>query len=255
LTRDIDDELIAYTDTNSRWDANALNNLVSYMNEHQRCGYLSGRLVYDTTNDVAESKYWSTDLKLREFENIYGACVGGNGAIYCIRASAYSDFPAHISHDGYMPANVVVKGYSSNFCKSAVAFEKETNDKRKEFRRKIRMNRGQPFKKYFIPSKFNLFRYPYFTVFFIAHKYFKYLFYLLIPLWLLVFGILSKTLTYLLILFVGVVMLLGVLGLKTKLYQYLLTLGIAVLAQWIALYNTLKGDLKVTWDVQQESIR
>lgn len=252
-------DFFCFSDVNSQWNNDSLSILCNTMFANPKIGYLSGALILRNGTDAikSESYYWNVDLMLRTYESHFGCAVGGNGAIYAVRTSCYRDFPPLISHDGYMGAHAVTNGFESRYVDEAVAFERSPENIWKEYHRKVRMNRGQPFKKYFIIQKFNFFKFPRFALFNFLHKYLKYQYYwaflyiwiypffngISFPLYTLINGLVIAVLVYLH---------------RTRHFSWasgILNLLLAVMAQWHALFKTFTFRSSATWNPNVQSSR
>lgn len=252
-------EIIAFSDANSLWKENSLYWLVSRFVD-TKIGYVSGNLQYinsDIDNTAyAESSYWNYDLKIREMESSISNIVGGNGSIYAIRNQYYVDLPPLLSHDGFMPTKMVINGYKAKSEPMAIAFEKASEDSNDEFQRKVRMQRGQPFKKYYDIEKFNIFKYGWFTYFYIGHKYLKYLLYLFHPTLLIVnFYLLDVNIFYEITFYLQLIFyILAIVGYFFKNKKIIILLYIpyhyclTIVAQIFSIKNTLLGKSKATWE-------
>jgi len=256
-------DILVFSDSNSIWKKDSLRLLVNRFQD-KKLGYLSGKLQYINDNDnitsESESTYWNLDLKLRAIESKVSSTVGGNGAIYAIRKDAYVDLPDILSHDGFIPTKMVLKGLTAKFEPNAVAYEKAGETSQDEYKRKVRMQRGQPWKKYYDIQKFNIFKYGWFSYFYIGHKYLKYQLYLLHPLLYILNYILMQDSIFYTIIFVlqSLFYILAFIGFVTKSkkkivyypYYYIMT----IVAQAHAVFNTLTGNSKSIWE-KAESTR
>lgn len=260
--RDARGEILVFSDANSIWSAKALIKLVSFFNDG-KVGYVSGKLVYrnlDNNTSQSESAYWNLDLYIRAMESKLGSTVGGNGAIYAIRKDCYFELPPILSHDGFMPTKVVLAGYKAKFSEDAIVYELPSDNPSDEFGRKVRMQRGQPWKKYYDIQKFNFFRCGIYTYFYLGHKYFKYILYITHPVALFSNIFLSfSSIFYTLILIPHVLFYILALlrlsfSLESKLfyfpYYYLMT----ICAQYVSIYNTISGKSSSIWE-KAESTR
>jgi cellulose synthase/poly-beta-1,6-N-acetylglucosamine synthase-like glycosyltransferase len=256
-------KIIVFSDSNSIWDMQALKFLVNRFQD-KKLGYLSGKLQYinSDTNITSESEntYWNLDLKLRLIESKVSSTVGGNGAIYAIRKSTYVELPDLLSHDGFMPTKMVLQGMKAKFEPKAVAYEKAGETSKDEYKRKIRMQRGQPWKKYYDIEKFNIFKYGWFSYFYIGHKYLKYQLYLFHSiLYILNYMLLQDSLFYTTIfIFHSLFYILAILGYtsksKNKIVYYPYYYTMTIIAQAHAVFNTLTGKSKSIWE-KAESTR
>jgi cellulose synthase/poly-beta-1,6-N-acetylglucosamine synthase-like glycosyltransferase len=132
-------EIVAFSDANATWAADALEKLVRSFADPD-VAYVCGRLVLqrpDGTN--RESAYWRYELWLRERESLLGSITGGNGAIYALRRSDYIDVDPRFGHDLAFPYRMVQRGRRAVYEPEASAYEKPSRDIEDEFRRKVRM--------------------------------------------------------------------------------------------------------------------
>lgn len=252
-------DFFCFSDVNSQWKQDALSILSNTMVTNPKIGYLSGALILRNGSDAikSESYYWNVDLMLRTYESHFGCAVGGNGAIYAVRTCCYRDFPALISHDGYMGAHVVTSGFESRYVAEAVALEKAPENIWKEYHRKVRMNRGQPFKKYFIIQKFNFLKFPRFALFNFLHKYLKYQYYWAF-LFIWMFPLFNGFSLQLYSVLNGVAIVVLIYLSKVRRFSgatAILNLLLAVLAQWHALFNTITLRNSATWNPKVQSTR
>lgn len=252
-------EIVAFSDANSIWNDDALSLLTSNFND-SNLGYICGQLSYINTQSNmtsnAEGLYWNFDLEIRKLESKISSIVGGNGAIYAIRKSLYVELPAMLSHDGFMPTKMIIQGATAKYEPRAIAREKASENADDEFQRKVRMQRGQPWKKYIDIQKFNVFKYGWFSYFYFGHKYLKYLLYILHPLLYVSNLFLIKLNDFFYLSFVGqtIFYILAILGYKMrekkkiKLFYYPYHYCLTIVAQLYSVINTLNGKTKVTWE-------
>lgn len=252
-------EICAFSDANSVWEKDALRILVSGFAD-SGVGYVSGRLKYVNRDEDltgrAEKDYWKLDLAIRRLESRIASITNGNGAIYAMRKKLYVDLPPLISHDGTMPTKMVLQGFTAKYESRAVACERASSNPDDEFRRKIRMQRGQPWKKYHDIKKYNFFRYGWFSYFYLGHKYIKYLLYLFHPVFYIsncfllgqhFFYQLTFAAQTLFFVFAAA----GYLLRKKKkifLFYYPYHYCFTVIAQFCSVVNTLRGSSKAVWE-------
>src|SRR5690625_7443970 len=120
-----------------------------------------------------ENTYWEKEMRVREIESNIQTITAGNGAIYACRNSEYFNFKPIQSHDSNMPRYYALKGNRALFNPDAIAYEKAGEIIEDEFKRKVRMNRS--ILKAILPniSILNIFKYKWYTVFFISHRSFR----------------------------------------------------------------------------------
>jgi len=252
-------EIIAFSDANSTWDPFALLHMMKQFVK-SRVGYVCGQLKYINTGadmtSHAEGMYWNFDLEIRKLESRISSIVGGNGAIYAIKKDLYVDLPPLLSHDGFMPTKMVLQGATAKYEEKAIAFEKASENSDDEFNRKVRMQRGQPWKKYTDIQKFNVFKYGWFSYFYFGHKYVKYLLYILHPMLYITNLLIINEGTFFLLSFTAqslfyVFSLFGYLLRKKRkimLFYYPYHYSLTIAAQIYSIVNTLKGQSKATWE-------
>lgn len=258
-------DFIVFSDSNSIWNEDSIQKLLFHF-RYKDVSYVCGKLEYSNSNkDInanAESTYWNLDLSIRKMESEIYSIVGGNGAIYAIRAKDYIYLPDLLSHDGFMPTELLVKKSKlSKFEFEAVAKEKATTSLYEEFKRKIRMNRGLPFKSYYRISKFNIFRYGLFSYFYVGHKFIKHNLYfihsLLASLIIIDFIINTNVVSLMLIAFHLIFLLLAFLSvifkIRKKIFYFPLYYLMTITAQVVAVYLSLINKNKPYWEKTKSS--
>ena len=132
-------EIVAFSDANVSWDADALTRLVAPFG-HADVGYVCGdvRFVNDR-GDNQEGLYWRYEMTLRSLESRVRSVTGGNGAIYATRRDAYIVVDAIMGHDLSFPFNMVKRGWRAVYARDAHASEKMVPTIEGEFARKRRM--------------------------------------------------------------------------------------------------------------------
>ena len=136
-------EIVAFTDANAQWKADALRKLVRNLADPQ-VGYVCGGHFYEAAGGTnRESTYWKFEAWLRRNESALGSITGGIGPIYAVRRSDYLplDASAGPGHDLVFPYRMVQRGRRAVFEPEAVAWEKPSRDIEDEYRRRQRMFR------------------------------------------------------------------------------------------------------------------
>jgi glycosyltransferase involved in cell wall biosynthesis len=132
-------EVLAFSDANALWEADALRALVAPLAD-PAVGYVCGCLAYlaaDGSNQ--EGVYWRFENRVRGLESRLGSVTAGNGAIYAVRRSAYLRLDPRTSHDLAFPFNIVKRGLRAVYEPAARAVERPVATLENEFRRKRRM--------------------------------------------------------------------------------------------------------------------
>ena len=173
-------EILVMTDANALLDKNAVKELVSSFGEN--VAYVTGRLVYsnsdDSTTSNTENTYWDMDTKIRDIESRIQTITAGNGALYACKTKEYHDFEPIQCHDASMPLYYALHGKRAIANHGAIAYEKAGENDKDEFKRKIRMNRV--IMNAILPTIkiLNVFRYKWFTYFYLGHRTLRYLLWL-----------------------------------------------------------------------------
>ena len=141
-------EVLAFSDANAFWEANALTELIVPFAD-RRMGYVCGQAQFIAASARSrggspneEGAYWRLELAVRQFESDLAGVTAGNGAIYAVRREAYVPLPASGSHDLSFPFMLTKAGWSCRYAPRAVATERMVPTIEGEFARKRRMMRG-----------------------------------------------------------------------------------------------------------------
>jgi glycosyltransferase involved in cell wall biosynthesis len=136
-------EIVAFSDANALWDADALARLVGAFAD-PRVGYACGQVRFvqaaagaQATNQ--EGVYWRYELAVRALESRLASVTAGNGAIYATRREAYLVVDPVMGHDLSFPFNMVKRGWRAVYVSGARASEKMVPSVEGEFARKRRM--------------------------------------------------------------------------------------------------------------------
>jgi cellulose synthase/poly-beta-1,6-N-acetylglucosamine synthase-like glycosyltransferase len=135
-------ELLAFSDANSVWAADALLRLVEPFDD-PGVGYVCGQVRFlDAGGDNLEGAYWRYEMAVRGMESSLGGVTAGNGAIYAVRRDAYLPLDPAGSHDLSFPFELAKRGLRSLYVPSARAEEKMVPTIEGELARKRRMMAG-----------------------------------------------------------------------------------------------------------------
>ena len=137
---ELEAEVVAFSDANSRWAPEALRALVRSFADPD-VGYVCGQLRLESPDGSnREGLYWRYELWQRESESALGSITAGNGAIYAVRRSDYLGWDdPRIGHDFGLPFRLAQRGRRSVYEPEAVAWEKPARNAEDEYRRKVRM--------------------------------------------------------------------------------------------------------------------
>ena len=256
-------EILVMTDANSILKINAIKEIVaSFTNKN--IAYVTGSLCYSNSDNNetsgSESTYWNLDLKIRDIESRFQTITAGNGALYACRTKEYVDFNPIKCHDSSMPLYYALEGRRAIANHDAIAYEKAGENNQDEFKRKVRMNRI--ILSAILPSVkiLNVFKYKWFTYFYLGHRTCRYLLWLMHIIALISSGILLSSGWMYILAFVTqiLVYILSIVKCITKInnkylniiYYYCMT----VLAQIVGVKNILTGKAKPFWE-KAESTR
>ena len=135
-------EILAFSDANATWRADALRELVAPFGD-PRVAYVCGQArLLDQGGSNQEGAYWRFELAVRALESRLAGVTAGNGAIYAVRASAYLPLGPASSHDLSFPFMLTKRGHRAVYAPAAVSEEKMVATVKGEFARKRRMMRG-----------------------------------------------------------------------------------------------------------------
>lgn len=259
----VDTEFLVMTDANSMLDVNAIKELMAAFTS-QDIAYVSGRLsiVNVDVSDVshAESNYWDSEMITREIEGRIHTITAGNGALYACRNEDYFDFDPIESHDSAMPIHYALQSKRAIANHDAIAYEKAGEVIEDEFGRKVRMNRVLV--RHILPDLriFNVFKFGWFTYFYLGHRTCRYLLWISHLILFLSSLLLFNTSWIFSLMFIGQVMFyfLALTKMITNTQNKLLTLiyyyTVTIAAQWVGVYRTITGKSKPFWE-KAESTR
>jgi cellulose synthase/poly-beta-1,6-N-acetylglucosamine synthase-like glycosyltransferase len=133
-------DVLAFTDANSRWEPDALRQLVRNLADSE-VAYVCGQLRLEDADggDSREGLYWRYELWLRENESACGSITAGNGAIYAVRRSEFLELPDGSGHDLGLPFRLRRRGLRSVYEPAAIAHEPALATTGGERRRKVRI--------------------------------------------------------------------------------------------------------------------
>ena len=132
-------ELLAFSDANALWEADALRRLAGAFADPD-VAYACGQVTF--VNDAGtnqEGVYWRYDLWQRRNESALHSVTAGNGAIYAVRAPDYVPGDPPMGHDLSLPFQLVKRGRRAVYVPDARATEPMVRSIEGEWRRKRRM--------------------------------------------------------------------------------------------------------------------
>ncbi len=140
--KNVDSEIVVFSDANAIYKKNSLIELVKYFAD-PKVGYVVGNAQYYKNDQsdagIQEDKYWSLEIKLKDYESKIGSVVGGDGAIYAIRRSLFLPLEEDDINDFVNPLHIILQGYRGIFNHKAICYEHTADTFEKEFSRKKRI--------------------------------------------------------------------------------------------------------------------
>ena len=134
--------VVAFSDANSFWHADALTRMVARLRQ-ERVGYVCGQVRFSGgEGGNQEGLYWRYEMVLREMESGLAGITAGNGGIYAVRRDAYIELDPSRGQDIGFPFEITKEGLRAVYEPTAVAEERMVPTVEGEFRRKRRMMWG-----------------------------------------------------------------------------------------------------------------
>jgi len=247
-------DILLMCDTRQRFEAGVARALVRPFADPS-VGAVTGCLLLEGTR--GPGVYWRYELAIRKMEARVGSMVGVTGAIYAIRRECFPlELPPEtLLDDLYVPMRAVLAGWRVVCAEDARAFDVEQGVER-EFKRKVRTLTGNYQLVALLPWLLLPWRNPLFWQF-AWHKLAR----LLCP-WALALALLCSLvapglrpmLIAMLLLGVCALAVLGMLrgeraGRLARLCHTFLALNFAAV---LGLWNYLRGDFQVTWNITQQ---
>lgn len=137
-------EILVFTDANTKFDKDALLKLVSKFSD-EKVGGVCGRLELEEPKDNfdrsnKEKLYWKYETQLKKLEGDLGILIAANGGIYAVRKEIFVKFPEReaITDDLFQTFAVLNQDYNFLYASEATASEEVSKEIMMEFRRKVR---------------------------------------------------------------------------------------------------------------------
>jgi cellulose synthase/poly-beta-1,6-N-acetylglucosamine synthase-like glycosyltransferase len=132
-------EILAFSDANTMWKADALRNLLRSFADPE-VAYVCGSHFYEGGHGTnREGIYARFEGWLRRKESQLGSITAGVGPIYAVRRQDYVELDPRFGHDLALPYLLVQRGRRAVVEPEAIAWEKPARDIEDEYRRKVRM--------------------------------------------------------------------------------------------------------------------
>jgi cellulose synthase/poly-beta-1,6-N-acetylglucosamine synthase-like glycosyltransferase len=135
-------DIVVFSDANAMYAPDAIGKLVRNFTDDQ-VGYVVGAALYTDGQAGAsarnENLYWQHELGIKSMESRLHSVVGGDGAIYAIRARLWEPLQPKDINDFVNPLQIIAKGYRGVFEPEAKCFEETAGEFGKEIARKERI--------------------------------------------------------------------------------------------------------------------
>ena len=136
------DEIIVFSDANSHYDKNALQQLVKHFSD-QGIGFVTGHTKYLKSDQgrmvEAVGLYSRVEQFIKQCEGYFSSCVGADGAIFAVRRALFQLLHADDINDLVVPLSIVRKGYRGILEPKAFCTESLAEEYREEFQRQVRI--------------------------------------------------------------------------------------------------------------------
>ncbi len=171
-------DIVVFSDANAMYKRNALKMLVRNFADPQ-VGCVTGQAKYvdggDTAADAGERTYWNYEIAIKKLETALGSTVGGDGAIYAIRAFLWQTLPSSGINDFLNPLQIVNAGWRAIYEPDAICYEDTAGTPGREYRRRVRIVSRSWRAVFQAPGVLNPFRTGWFAFSLVSHKMLRWL--------------------------------------------------------------------------------
>ncbi len=171
-------EIVVFSDANALYQRDALRMLVRNFTDSQ-VGCVTGEARYveggQTTADTGERTYWDYEMRLKRLETAIGSMVGGDGAIYAIRAQLWKSLPSTAINDFLNPLQIVNAGWRAVYEPDAICYEDTAGTAEREYHRRVRIVSRSWRAVFHEPGVLNPFHTGWFAVSLVSHKLLRWL--------------------------------------------------------------------------------
>lgn len=173
--KQVDTEIVVYTDANTLLNTNALLELCKHY-RNEKIGAVAGekRVYAGSVADASaagEGFYWKYESTLKKWDSELYSVVGTAGELFSIRRSLYQDVPLDTILDDFMISmHIAEKGYLVTYEPAAFATEMASENVKEELKRKIRIAAGGIQSIVRLKRLLNPFVYPLLSFQYISHR-------------------------------------------------------------------------------------
>jgi peptidoglycan/xylan/chitin deacetylase (PgdA/CDA1 family) len=171
-------EIVVFSDANALYQPDALRMLVRNFADPQ-VGCVIGEARYvegnQTAADAGERTYWDYEIRLKRLETAVGSMVGGDGAIYAIRARLWKPLPSTAINDFLNPLQIVNAGWRAVYEPAAICHEDTAGAALREYHRRVRIVSRSWRAVFQEPGVLNPFHTGWFSLCLVSHKMLRWL--------------------------------------------------------------------------------
>lgn len=140
------EEILVLTDADTLFEPSTIPALTRYFQEPQIGGVQANVMTEGNQEEnvaFQEINYNQREFRMKRGESVKGAVIGAFGACYAIRQEAYKKVPTSFYVDDfYIFMNILSLGYKTVFADDAICHMKVSGSSEVQFRRKIRIGKG-----------------------------------------------------------------------------------------------------------------
>jgi len=261
--RDVQSELIFFTDTSTLLNKDSLIKITQNFADTS-VGCVSGedRSISNLCENAesGEGFYVKLEMKLRRLESAIGNLTGVSGCLYAIRKELLTQIPNDLIDDFYLPLQVIKQGKRVVNEPEGIAFVTRVVNFKEEFRRRRRTTLGGLEVFFSELGLLNPFKYGFFSLELLSHKFLRWLTpFILLLLLLINFVLLGEHFAFKLTFAIGLFTILSALGYwlfmsNNKLsgflsifesISYFYLVNLAILLAWV---KFLLGQREIIWE-------
>ncbi|MBN1252261.1 MAG: glycosyltransferase [Bacteroidales bacterium] len=148
LSKNIDSEIIIFTDANAIFDKDSIFQIIKHF-KNDKIALVGGRLINSKFSkegiSIQENSYMELEFNLKHREGIlWGTIMGAFGAFYAIRKSKFNPPPDNFFVDDFYISLKAIQQENNNSIleMKAIAYEDVSGKINAEFKRKVRISIG-----------------------------------------------------------------------------------------------------------------
>jgi len=171
-------DVLVFTDVTTMLEKTSLRQLVSNLS-NKHIGLVSSQDKWigqdGSVTESAQGAYVKYEMWLRKKESEVSSIVSASGCFYCVRKKFFEYIPDYLIDDTVIPLSVVEKGALCIHDNKAISIIPVIQSARREFSRRARMSLGGINALIYKYKLLNPFRYGFFSLQLISHKFLRWL--------------------------------------------------------------------------------